>query len=158
MTMCCFRYKWSNRCWSASYQNRRQVSRNRVQCCQRARQLQRGKGRWYTSSWRDLHCFCFQEHGGCSSSQSPAEGLAAAWFLLPSLPCIPRPNMASRRPTPSREAGDSAPGNPEAGINPDPGPEVFCKLCLSEQPPAATRELQSCNCVFCSAVRERDTH
>ena len=43
MTICCFRDKWSNRRWSASYQNSRQVSWNRVQCCQRAWQLRRRK-------------------------------------------------------------------------------------------------------------------
>lgn len=63
--------------------------------------------------------------------------------------------MASRSPNLSREAGDLAPGTPEAGDNPQPGPEIFCKLCLSEQPSAATRELQSCNCVFCTACLQQ---
>ncbi|KAK5892832.1 hypothetical protein CesoFtcFv8_013182 [Champsocephalus esox] len=60
--------------------------------------------------------------------------------------------MASRSPTLIRDTGDSL-GTPEAGANPRLGP--FCKLCLSEQPSAATRELQSCNCVFCTACLEQ---
>ncbi|XP_074510693.1 E3 ubiquitin-protein ligase RNF144B [Sebastes fasciatus] len=63
--------------------------------------------------------------------------------------------MASRSPTLSRDTGDSAPGTPEAGADPQPGPEAFCKLCLSEQPSAATRELKSCSCVFCTACLEQ---
>ena len=60
--------------------------------------------------------------------------------------------MASRSPTLGREARDSEPGTPEAGADSQPGPGVFCKLCLSEQPSAATSQLQSCNCNFCTAV------
>ncbi|XP_022609129.1 E3 ubiquitin-protein ligase RNF144B [Seriola dumerili] len=63
--------------------------------------------------------------------------------------------MASRSPSLSQEARDSAPGTPEAGTDSQPGPEVFCKLCLSEQPSAATRELQSCNCNFCTACLQQ---
>ncbi|XP_068590654.1 E3 ubiquitin-protein ligase RNF144B [Cebidichthys violaceus] len=65
--------------------------------------------------------------------------------------------MASRSPTLSREdEGGSTPGTPEAGAkHPQPGPEAYCKLCLSEQPCAATRELQGCCCVFCSACLEQ---
>lgn len=32
---------------------------------------------------------------------------------------------------------------------------MFCKLCLSQQPSAATTELQSCNCVFCTACLQQ---
>ncbi|KAM7382452.1 hypothetical protein PAMP_002179 [Pampus punctatissimus] len=58
--------------------------------------------------------------------------------------------MTSRSPTPSWEAGDSAPGTPEPGYN-----EIFCKLCLSEQPSAATSKLQRCDCVFCTACLQQ---
>ncbi|XP_054477731.1 E3 ubiquitin-protein ligase RNF144B [Anoplopoma fimbria] len=64
--------------------------------------------------------------------------------------------MASRSPTLSREGRGSTPGIPEAGSkNSQPGPEAFCKLCLSEHPSAATRELQGCDCVFCTACLEQ---
>lgn len=56
--------------------------------------------------------------------------------------------MADKSPTHSQEDGDSAAEISEVGS------EVFCKLCLCEQPTTATWELQSCNCVFCVAVRE----
>lgn len=60
--------------------------------------------------------------------------------------------MASRSFTSGHEVGEIAASAPEAGATPHEGPEVFCKLCLSQQPSAATTELQSCNCVFCTAV------
>uniref|UniRef100_A0A3Q1FFW2 E3 ubiquitin-protein ligase RNF144B n=1 Tax=Acanthochromis polyacanthus TaxID=80966 RepID=A0A3Q1FFW2_9TELE len=63
--------------------------------------------------------------------------------------------MASRSPTLSREAVDSAPETPEAAAGPQPEPEIFCKLCLSEQPSAATKELQSCKCVFCTSCLQQ---
>ncbi|KAF3840197.1 hypothetical protein F7725_018914 [Dissostichus mawsoni] len=81
----------------------------------------------------------------------PSRG-ARSSLIPPSLTRLHRPIMASRSPTLIRDAGDSL-GTPEAGANPRPGP--FCKLCLSEQPSAATRELQSCNCVFCTACLEQ---
>ncbi|KAM3873494.1 E3 ubiquitin-protein ligase RNF144B [Diretmus argenteus] len=61
--------------------------------------------------------------------------------------------MATRSPRESQgSSGDSAPGTPvaTAAANPPLGPEVYCKLCLSEHPTAATRKLQRCNCVFCT--------
>ncbi|XP_071374783.1 E3 ubiquitin-protein ligase RNF144B [Centroberyx affinis] len=58
--------------------------------------------------------------------------------------------MATRSPTLSLEARNSAPGTPAASANPQQGPEVYCKLCLSEQPSTATSELHTCNCVFCT--------
>ncbi|XP_040020059.2 E3 ubiquitin-protein ligase RNF144B [Gasterosteus aculeatus] len=64
--------------------------------------------------------------------------------------------MASGSPTLSREDAASDPGTLEAaGQRPEPGPGAYCKLCLSEQPPAATRELQGCDCVFCTTCLER---
>uniref|UniRef100_G3NL21 E3 ubiquitin-protein ligase RNF144B n=1 Tax=Gasterosteus aculeatus TaxID=69293 RepID=G3NL21_GASAC len=64
--------------------------------------------------------------------------------------------MASGSPTLSREDAASDPGTLEAGAQrPEPGPGAYCKLCLSEQPPAATRELQGCDCVFCTTCLER---
>ncbi|KAG7475282.1 E3 ubiquitin-protein ligase RNF144B [Solea senegalensis] len=63
--------------------------------------------------------------------------------------------MASGSPTLSPEARDSEPGTPEAGIDSQPGPEVFCKLCLSEQPSAASNQLQSCDCSFCTACLQQ---
>lgn len=63
--------------------------------------------------------------------------------------------MASRSTTPSQEVRDSSPETPEAAADPQTGPEVFCKLCLSEQPPAATKELQSCKCIFCTACLQQ---
>lgn len=63
--------------------------------------------------------------------------------------------MASRNTTPSREARESSPEAPEAAANPQTGPEIFCKLCLSEQPSAATKELQSCKCIFCTACLQQ---
>lgn len=60
--------------------------------------------------------------------------------------------MADKSPTQSQEDGDSAAEICEVGS------EVFCKLCLCEQPTTATRELQSCNCVFCVAVREYNSY
>ncbi|XP_031178521.1 E3 ubiquitin-protein ligase RNF144B isoform X1 [Sander lucioperca] len=66
--------------------------------------------------------------------------------------------MASRSPSLSHEARDSPPGTPEAGANPQPEPKAFCKLCLSEKPFATTGELQSCNCVFCTACLKQYVH
>ncbi|XP_030015096.1 E3 ubiquitin-protein ligase RNF144B [Sphaeramia orbicularis] len=63
--------------------------------------------------------------------------------------------MAGRSPTLSRGGGDSTPRTPEAGPNPPPAPGVFCKLCLSDQPSAAVRELQSCNCIFCTSCLQQ---
>ncbi|XP_036371721.1 E3 ubiquitin-protein ligase RNF144B-like [Megalops cyprinoides] len=37
----------------------------------------------------------------------------------------------------------------------DPQPLVFCKLCLSECPPAATSRLLTCNCVFCTSCLQQ---
>lgn len=46
-----------------------------------------------------------------------------------------------------------APGTPTAAAaTTRPGSKVFCKLCLSEQPPEASSELQGCGCRFCTAV------
>lgn len=89
-------------------------------------------------------------------SRSARSSLIPPYFP-PSLACL-APYMASRSPSLTQDARDSAPGTPEAGGGGGGGaasqlsPEVFCKLCLSEQPSAATRELQSCNCRFCTAV------
>lgn len=55
--------------------------------------------------------------------------------------------MAARNPTSSPGRSSS----PALRSSPGPAPEVFCRLCLTEQPSAATRELQSCHCVFCTA-------
>lgn len=55
--------------------------------------------------------------------------------------------MATRSPTLSQGNGDCT--------SPEPVSEVFCKLCLSQQPSAATRELQSCNCIFCVACLQQ---
>lgn len=64
--------------------------------------------------------------------------------------------MATRSPTLSRGGyRDSPPGTPEVGANLQPASEVFCKLCLSEHPSAATRELQSCNCIFCTSCLQQ---
>lgn len=63
--------------------------------------------------------------------------------------------MASTSSTPSQGTGDSAPGTPEAGGHPKTPPDVFCKLCLSEQPSASATELQSCNCIFCTACLQQ---
>lgn len=60
--------------------------------------------------------------------------------------------MASRSFTSSHDIEETPSSASEAGGSPNEGPEVFCKLCLSEQPFAASTELQSCNCVFCTAV------
>lgn len=60
--------------------------------------------------------------------------------------------MASGSPTVSREARESAPETPEAAAN----LQVFCKLCLSEQPSTATTGLQSCKCIYCTAVGTDD--
>lgn len=60
--------------------------------------------------------------------------------------------MASRSFTSGHEVGETAASAPDAAATPREGPEVFCKLCLSQQPSAATTELQSCNCVFCTVV------
>lgn len=59
--------------------------------------------------------------------------------------------MASESPTVSREARESAPETPEAAAN----LQVFCKLCLSEQPSTATTELQSCKCIYCTACLQQ---
>ncbi|XP_034384523.1 E3 ubiquitin-protein ligase RNF144B [Cyclopterus lumpus] len=67
--------------------------------------------------------------------------------------------MSSRSPTLIRKKQDSTPGTPEtpeASAEPiHPGPDAYCKLCLSEQQSAATRELQGCDCVFCTACLEQ---
>ncbi|KAM6910467.1 E3 ubiquitin-protein ligase RNF144B [Xenentodon cancila] len=63
--------------------------------------------------------------------------------------------MASRSPTPTREAQDSAQVTPEDGADHQLGSEVFCKLCLSRQPPAASKELQSCKCMFCTSCLQQ---
>lgn len=57
--------------------------------------------------------------------------------------------MAVRTPTQSQED--------TAEIS-EVGPDVLCKLCLCEQSAAATRKLQSCNCVFCAPVREYSSY
>ncbi|TWW79659.1 E3 ubiquitin-protein ligase RNF144B isoform X1 [Takifugu flavidus] len=57
--------------------------------------------------------------------------------------------MADKSATQRQEDGDSAAEISEVGW------EVFCKLCLCEQPTTATRELQSCNCVFCVACLQQ---
>ncbi|XP_026041131.1 E3 ubiquitin-protein ligase RNF144B [Astatotilapia calliptera] len=59
--------------------------------------------------------------------------------------------MASGSPTVSREARESAPETPEAAAN----LQVFCKLCLSEQPSTATTGLQSCKCIYCTACLQQ---
>lgn len=64
----------------------------------------------------------------------------------------PRLVMASGSPTVSREARESAPETPEAAAN----LQVFCKLCLSKQPSTATTGLQSCKCIYCTAVGTDD--
>ncbi|XP_029929081.1 E3 ubiquitin-protein ligase RNF144B [Myripristis murdjan] len=58
--------------------------------------------------------------------------------------------MATRSPTLSLEDRGSAPGSPVAAPDPQPGPDIHCKLCLSEHPPAATSVLHTCSCVFCT--------
>ncbi|CAN9514143.1 unnamed protein product [Ophioblennius macclurei] len=55
--------------------------------------------------------------------------------------------MADRSPALSQ--GTTA-GSGEADADPQPDVELFCKLCLSEQPSAATTELQRCKCIFCT--------
>ncbi|XP_017268585.1 E3 ubiquitin-protein ligase RNF144B isoform X1 [Kryptolebias marmoratus] len=57
--------------------------------------------------------------------------------------------MAGRSPTVNQEAGHSSAADSELE------PEVFCKLCLSQQPTAASRELQSCRCMFCTACLQQ---
>lgn len=59
--------------------------------------------------------------------------------------------MANRSPTVSREALESGLETPEAGAS----LQVFCKLCLSEQPSTATTELQSCKCIYCTACLQQ---
>lgn len=63
--------------------------------------------------------------------------------------------MASGTPAQSPESGGSAPATPEAALHPRRGPEIFCKLCLSDRPLAAARALQSCGCVFCAACLQQ---
>ena len=54
---------------------------------------------------------------------------------------------------PDSSPGSTPPRPSPAGTPPQPSPGVHCKLCLSEQPPAATHRLDACSCVFCTAVR-----
>ncbi|KAM3614282.1 uncharacterized protein V6R79_012130 [Siganus canaliculatus] len=68
---------------------------------------------------------------------------------------MPHPTMASGSSTESLKAKGSAPGSPEVGTNSHLVPKVYCKLCLSEQPPAASRELQSCHCIFCTVCLQQ---
>uniref|UniRef100_A0A3Q2PAZ8 E3 ubiquitin-protein ligase RNF144B n=1 Tax=Fundulus heteroclitus TaxID=8078 RepID=A0A3Q2PAZ8_FUNHE len=68
---------------------------------------------------------------------------------------LPHPTMASRSPTINLESRDSSPVVLDAPADPQSGQDVFCKLCLSLQPPAATRELQSCKCMFCTACLQQ---
>ncbi|KAM4580578.1 E3 ubiquitin-protein ligase RNF144B [Odontesthes bonariensis] len=63
--------------------------------------------------------------------------------------------MTSRSPTLSREVRDSAPVTPRAGADLHRGPEVFCRLCLSQQPTAASKELQACKCMYCTACLQQ---
>ncbi|KAF3691551.1 E3 ubiquitin-protein ligase RNF144B [Channa argus] len=63
--------------------------------------------------------------------------------------------MANRSPTPSQEAMDLAPGIPEAEIDSQLAPRVFCKLCLSVHSSAFTKELQRCRCNFCTACLQQ---
>ncbi|XP_076006426.1 E3 ubiquitin-protein ligase RNF144B [Genypterus blacodes] len=64
--------------------------------------------------------------------------------------------MASQSPTVKREEDreDSASGTPVAGVD----PESYCKLCLNEQPSAASRKLQSCDCSFCTECLQQYVH
>uniref|UniRef100_A0A3Q2G5M8 E3 ubiquitin-protein ligase RNF144B n=1 Tax=Cyprinodon variegatus TaxID=28743 RepID=A0A3Q2G5M8_CYPVA len=59
--------------------------------------------------------------------------------------------MASRSPAINLEDEDSSQTMAEAAADDD----GFCKLCLSLQPPAAIRELQSCKCMFCTACLQQ---
>lgn len=61
--------------------------------------------------------------------------------------------MAARNPTQSSSPERRA--SPDRRASYEPVPEVFCKLCLMEQPSAATRELQSCQCIFCTACLQQ---
>ncbi|XP_034029705.1 E3 ubiquitin-protein ligase RNF144B isoform X2 [Thalassophryne amazonica] len=63
--------------------------------------------------------------------------------------------MASRSPDLSPRAEDSLSGTPVAGANPTMDPEQYCKLCLSEQPSAATKKLQCCSCIFCTVCLQQ---
>lgn len=64
---------------------------------------------------------------------------------------LPHATMASRSPTVNQEAGEFSAVMAEAAADPPSGQHVFCKLCLSLQPLTATRELESCKCMFCTA-------
>lgn len=57
-------------------------------------------------------CFSSQEHGGCSSPQSPAEGLGAVWFLPPSLPASPHYGQQESPPEPGSRGFGA--GDPQA--------------------------------------------
>ncbi|XP_037533067.1 E3 ubiquitin-protein ligase RNF144B [Nematolebias whitei] len=57
--------------------------------------------------------------------------------------------MTSRSPIDTQKARDLS------AVGSKLGPELFCKLCLSQQPAAATRELQSCQCTFCTACLQQ---
>lgn len=61
--------------------------------------------------------------------------------------------MAARDPLQSCSPEKRA--SPDRRTSPGPVSEVFCKLCLMEQPSAATRELQSCHCIFCTACLQQ---
>uniref|UniRef100_A0A3B4BG43 E3 ubiquitin-protein ligase RNF144B n=1 Tax=Periophthalmus magnuspinnatus TaxID=409849 RepID=A0A3B4BG43_9GOBI len=64
--------------------------------------------------------------------------------------------MATRSPTPTRQASLEMQASPEMRAGPErKSCEVFCKLCLVEQPSAAMRELLNCNCIFCTACLQQ---
>ncbi|XP_061633058.1 E3 ubiquitin-protein ligase RNF144B [Phyllopteryx taeniolatus] len=64
--------------------------------------------------------------------------------------------MTSTTSTPSWGAKDTEP-DPSTSNNRDPlsSPNVFCKLCLCEHPPALTRTLHSCECIFCTTCLQQ---
>ncbi|XP_028326487.1 E3 ubiquitin-protein ligase RNF144B [Gouania willdenowi] len=93
-----------------------------------------------------------KEHGGCSPTSSPAQGLGTLSFLHPLSPIsLSRLTliMADGSPNHGQEAPDSESVTAASGTN------VFCKLCLSEQPSEAYTELHSCKCIFCTACLQQ---
>uniref|UniRef100_A0A8C8DRR7 E3 ubiquitin-protein ligase RNF144B n=1 Tax=Oryzias sinensis TaxID=183150 RepID=A0A8C8DRR7_9TELE len=61
--------------------------------------------------------------------------------------------MAGRSPPQHRDVQELVTN--EGGASPQSGAEVFCKLCLSQRPAAAAKELQSCKCTFCGTCLQQ---
>ncbi|KAM8847362.1 E3 ubiquitin-protein ligase RNF144B [Synchiropus picturatus] len=59
-------------------------------------------------------------------------------------------DMASTRPKSSQDNHHSTPYAADNGADSGLSSDIFCKLCLNEQPCSASLKLQICDCVFCS--------